>query len=110
MRERVDIVGGVCLAVAEDIFDHLPPHAGIALDREINLLWIDRFDFTDIPQLKDLELQDEVARLAVVSDSHAKLGIDKAEATKSLLIRGHLFLKRREILRRGKTDCHSEVS
>ena len=45
MRERVDIVRRVGLAVALDIFDHLAPHAGVAFDFEIDLLEIDIRDF-----------------------------------------------------------------
>ncbi len=38
MRERVDVVRGVGLAVAPDVLDHLTPHARVAFDFEIDLL------------------------------------------------------------------------
>src|SRR6266404_9741291 len=46
--ERIDIVRGVGLAVALDIFDHLAPDAGVALDFEIDLLEVDLRDFFNV--------------------------------------------------------------
>src|SRR5262249_39654087 len=63
LRECFELMGGLALAVAKYIFDHLPPHSRVALDCKINLLGIDRLDFAHLLQLKDLELQNEVARL-----------------------------------------------
>src|SRR5882757_5179138 len=54
--ERIDVMRGVGLTVALDIFDHLAPHAGVALDFEVDLLEIDLRDFFHVLQIENLEL------------------------------------------------------
>ena len=85
MRERVDIVAVIGLAVAPDVFDHLAPHAGIALDREIDFLQIDRGHLADVFELENFELEHEVAGLAVVGDADAEGSVDEAEAPEFFL-------------------------
>src|SRR5215472_16188797 len=93
-----------------DILDHFLPHARITLDREVDLLGIDRIDLAHVLELEDLELEHEIALLAVAADSNAEGGIDKAQAPELLLLRHHLVFQRAEILGRGERYCHSRSS
>src|ERR1700730_14568650 len=80
MSERIDIVRGVGLAVALDIFDHLAPHASVAFDCEVDVLEIDFRDLFDILQIENFELENKVPGLAVGADADPTLGVDKPEA------------------------------
>ena len=82
MREGVDIVMGIGLAVALDVLDHLAPYARVAFDRKIDFLQIDGGNFADILELEDLELENIVARLAIVGDADGEGGVDEAEREK----------------------------
>src|SRR5258708_27841449 len=106
MRERVDVVRRIRLAVAPDILDHLAPHARVALDLEIDLLQIDSRHFADVLEVEDFELEDEVASLAVNADADAEGRVDKAEPPEFFLVRGHLRLERLEIFGRRKANRH----
>src|ERR1700689_4481467 len=88
MRERVDVVRRVRLAVAPDILDHLAPHARVALDLEIDFLEIDRRHFADVFEVENFELEDEVAGLAVASDADAEGRVDETEPPEFFLVRG----------------------
>ena len=59
--------------------------------------------------VEDLELEDVVFRLAIVGDTDAEGGVDKAEAGEMLLRRNHLPLKRFKIFGRRKTYSHDSV-
>src|SRR5579863_3674018 len=110
MRERVDIVRRVRFAVALDILDHLAPHPRVALDLEIDLLQIDRRHFADILEIENLELEHEVARLAVEPDADPEGRVDKPQPPELLLVRSHLRLERLEIFRRRKANRHNSMN
>src|ERR1700688_1126160 len=110
MRERVDIVRRVGLAVALDIFDHLAPDAGVTLDFEIDLLEVDLRDLFDVLQIENFELQNKVASLAVGADADPEFGVDKPEAAELFLVRCHLGLERLEIFGRRKANRHKSAA
>src|SRR6266446_2025354 len=110
MRERIDIVRRVSLAVALDIFDHLAPHPALALDFEIDLLEIDIRDLFHVLQIENFELQNKVAGFAVSADADPELGVDKTKPAELFLVRCHLGLERLEIFGRRKTNRHKSAA
>ena len=96
----------VGLAIAPDVFDHLAPHARVALDLEIDFLQVDRGHLADVFEVEDLELEHEVAGLAVDADADAEGRVDKPEPPEFFLVRGHLRLERLEIFGRRKANRH----
>src|ERR1019366_7035677 len=110
MRQRVDVVGGVGLVVAPDVFDHLAPHLRVALDLKIDFLEIDRRHFADVLEIENFELEDEVARLAIDADADTEGRVDKPQPTEFFLVRGHLRLERFEVISRGKANRHKSMN
>src|SRR5208283_1020385 len=110
MRQRVDIVCGVGLSVAPDVFDHLAPDPRVALNLKIDFLEIDCRHFTDVFEVENFELEDEVARLAVDADADAEGRVDKPQPAELFLVRGHLRLERLEIFGRWKANRHNSMN
>src|ERR1017187_340870 len=110
MRQRVDVVGGVGLAVAPDVFDHLAPDLRVALDLKIDFLEIDRRHFADVLEIENFELKHEVARLAIDPDADAEGRVDKPQPPEFFLVRGHVRFERLEIFGRRKANRHKSMN